>query len=91
MSRLSEFERAAEALRRLANQIARELRLGLDADFPLLTRLAIDLARQADRLATAMTDFDAVLGSALRSRSLATNGDLLEALSPSWRRTAGGN
>ena len=90
MSRLSDFERAAETLRLLAVRIAREVRLGPDADFPLLFALTMDLARQADRLAAALAEFDAVLGDALHARAEAVDRDLLQALSPSHRRTAGG-
>ena len=90
MSRLTEFERAAESLRLLAVRMAREVLFGPDANFLLLSAVATDLARQADRLAGALSEFDAVLGEALQWRAKSADGDLLQALAPSRRRTAGG-
>ena len=88
MNRLTELERAADGLRRVAATIAREVRHGWDADFTLLAGLALELARQADRLAATLAEIDAVLVRALNARPRRRS-DMIEALSPS-RRAAGG-
>jgi len=66
------------------------VRFGADANLVLLSALAADLARKADRLAAALSEFDAVLGEALHARAKSVEGDLLQTLSPSRRRTVGG-
>jgi ABC-type transporter Mla subunit MlaD len=89
VSRLSDLHRAVDGLARLAASIAREVRRGRDADFALLVELATELARQADRLAAVLAELDAVVARALQERPRPAR-DLVDALSPSHRRAAGG-